>query len=119
PWHHATRAWDPLADLRAFVELVGIFRRGRFDVVHTHNPKPGLMGRIAARLAGVPIVVNTVHGFWASPDDPPRRRLPVMTLEWVGARFSDAELYQSDEDLRWARRLRIGRTGRQHHLGNG
>ncbi len=44
PWHHATRAWDPLADLRAFVELVGIFRRGRFDVVHTHNPKPGLMG---------------------------------------------------------------------------
>ncbi|MGZ8565471.1 MAG: glycosyltransferase [Actinomycetota bacterium] len=119
PWHHATRAWNLLADLRAFVELVRIFRRGRFDVVHTHNPKPGLMGRIAARVAGVPIVVNTVHGFWASPDDPPRRRLPVMTLEWVGAMFSDAELYQSEEDLAWARRLRVGRAGRLHHLGNG
>ncbi len=70
-------------------------------------------------MAGVPIVVNTVHGFWASPDDPPRRRLPVMTLEWIGARFSDAELYQSREDLEWAGSLRIGGAGRLHHLGNG
>ena len=83
---------EPPADVRAFIELVGIFRRGRFDVVHTHNPKPGLMGRIAARVAGVPIVVNTVHGFWASPDGSAWRRLPVMALEWIGARFSDAEL---------------------------
>lgn len=118
PWRNATRAWDPFADLRAFAELFTILRRGRFDVVHTHNPKPGLLGRVAARLAGVPVVVNTVHGFWAAPDDPPRRRLPVMTLEWIGARFSDAELYQSGEDLAWARRLRLA-PGRSHHLGNG
>jgi glycosyltransferase involved in cell wall biosynthesis/ribosomal protein S18 acetylase RimI-like enzyme len=119
PWRNATRAWDPVADVRAFFELVGILRRGRFDVVHTHNPKPGLIGRIAARLAGVPVVVNTVHGFWAAPDDPPRRRVPVMALEWIGARFSDAELYQSGEDLEWARRLHLARSERLHHLGNG
>jgi glycosyltransferase involved in cell wall biosynthesis/ribosomal protein S18 acetylase RimI-like enzyme len=118
-WHNATRAWNPAADLRAFTELLGIVRRGRFDVVHTHNPKPGLMGRLAARIAGVPVVVNTVHGFWATPDDPPRKRLPVMALEWVAARLSHAELYQSSEDLAWARRLRIGRPSRAHHLGNG
>lgn len=119
PWRNATRAWRPVADARAFVELVGILRRGRFDVVHTHNPKPGLMGRIAARLAGVPVVVNTVHGFYATPDDPPRRRLPVMALEWLAARFSHAELYQSGEDLAWARRLRIVPARRQVYLGNG
>ena len=119
PWRNATRAWAPGADLRAFIELMGILRRERFDVVHTHNPKPGLMGRIAARLMGVPIVVNTVHGFWASPDDPPRRRIPVMALERIGARFSSAELYQSGEDLAWARRLRLAPADRSHHLGNG
>jgi glycosyltransferase involved in cell wall biosynthesis/ribosomal protein S18 acetylase RimI-like enzyme len=118
-WRNATRAWSPAADARAFFELVGILRRGRFDVVHTHNPKPGLMGRLAARLAGVPVVVNTVHGFWATPEDPPRKRLPVMTLEWIASRLSDAELYQSAEDLAWARRLRIARRRRAHHLGNG
>lgn len=118
-WRNATRAWDPAADARAFVELVRIFRRNRFDVVHTHNPKPGILGRVAARLAGVPIVVNTVHGYWAAPEDPPRRRLPVMSAEWLAARFSDAELFQSAEDLAWARRLRLVAPPRARLLGSG
>src|SRR5947209_1439921 len=37
-----TRRMAPLADLRAFVDLYRVFRRHRFDIVHTHNPKPGL-----------------------------------------------------------------------------
>ncbi|HEX5938641.1 MAG TPA: glycosyltransferase [Actinomycetota bacterium] len=118
-WRSATREWSPLADLRAFAELVAILRRGRYDIVHTHNPKPGLMGRVAARLAGVPVVVNTVHGFYAGPQDPPARRIPVMALERIAALFSDAELYQSNEDLAWARRIGIVPATRQHHLGNG
>ena len=69
PWHHATRAWDPREDILAFRELLSIFRRERFDLVHTHNPKPGVMGRVAARLCGVPHVANTVHGFYATPED--------------------------------------------------
>ena len=62
PWHNATRAWNPRADARAFAELIGILRRERFDVVHTHTPKPGILGRVGARAVGVPCVVNTVHG---------------------------------------------------------
>jgi glycosyltransferase involved in cell wall biosynthesis/ribosomal protein S18 acetylase RimI-like enzyme len=118
-WRNATRRWNPIADIRAFGELIAILRRGRFDLVHTHNPKPGMMGRVAARLAGVPVVVNTVHGFYATRDDPARRRLPIMALEWLAARFSHGELYQSGEDLVRARRLRIAPPTRQHYLGNG
>jgi glycosyltransferase involved in cell wall biosynthesis len=51
----------PLTDLRALVSLVWLLRRGRFDVVHTHSSKAGILGRIAARLAGVPVVVHTLH----------------------------------------------------------
>ncbi|MFB3739106.1 MAG: GNAT family N-acetyltransferase [Candidatus Velamenicoccus archaeovorus] len=119
PWFHATRAWDPRADALAFLELLRILRRERFDVVHTHNPKPGVMGRIAARLAGVPVVMNTVHGLYATPEDRFRRRFPVLTAEWVASRFSDLELYQSEEDLVWARRLGLVRPGQAIHLGNG
>jgi glycosyltransferase involved in cell wall biosynthesis/ribosomal protein S18 acetylase RimI-like enzyme len=119
PWHHATRAWDPREDALAFRELLGIFRRERFDVVHTHNPKPGVMGRIAARIAGTPRVVNTVHGLYATPEDPVRRRAPVLAAEWFAARFSDLELYQSAEDLAWARQFHVTRPGRALHLGNG
>jgi glycosyltransferase involved in cell wall biosynthesis len=119
PWPHATRAWKPSADVRALGELLAILRRERFDLLHTHTPKPAILGRIGARAVGIPVVVNTVHGLYVKPDDPLKRRLPVLTIEWLGARFSDAELYQSEEDLAWARRLRLTRKGRSAYLGNG
>lgn len=54
---------SPLADSRAMVRLVQLFRRERFDVVHTHTSKAGVIGRAAARVARVPHVVHTVHGW--------------------------------------------------------
>lgn len=53
---------SPLADLRALWNLYRLIRRGRFHIVHTHSSKAGVLGRIAARLAGTPIVVHTLHG---------------------------------------------------------
>ena len=119
PWRNATRSWNPVADVRALAELVALLRRERFDLVHTHNPKPGVLGRVAARLAGTPLVVNTVHGLYATPEDRLRKRAAVLGLEWLAGRCSDLELYQSEEDLAWARRLRLARKGRSHLLGNG
>jgi glycosyltransferase involved in cell wall biosynthesis/L-amino acid N-acyltransferase YncA len=116
---NASRAWDPVADARMAAELHGIFRRERFHIVHTHNPKPGVIGRPVARAARVPVVVNTVHGFYATPDDRLRRRAPVMALEAFAARFSDLELFQSNEDLEWARRSGVVPAGRSRYLGNG
>jgi hypothetical protein len=68
----STRAANPLADLRATYELWKILRREKPDILHTHNPKPGIYGRIVGRLAGIEGVVNTVHGLYATTDDPCR-----------------------------------------------
>ena len=62
PLAHATRAMAPLRDVRAVAELVALLRRIRPSIVHTHTPKPSIYGRMVARLAGVPVIVNTVHG---------------------------------------------------------
>jgi glycosyltransferase involved in cell wall biosynthesis len=118
-WRSASRSWDVRRDGRAFAELLGILRRERFDLVHTHNPKPGVMGRVAARLAGTPCVLNTVHGLYATPEDPLIKRAAVLSAEWFAARFSDLELYQSQEDLAWARRLHVAARDRSELLGNG
>jgi ribosomal protein S18 acetylase RimI-like enzyme len=64
-------------------------------------------------------VVNTVHGLYAMPEDPWPKRVAVLGLEQVAARFSDRELYQSEEDLQWARRIGLVSPGRSVFLGNG
>ncbi|HUP59839.1 MAG TPA: glycosyltransferase family 4 protein [Thermoanaerobaculia bacterium] len=51
----------PLADLVALWKLYRIIRRGRYHIVHTHSSKAGVLGRIAATMAGTPIVVHTLH----------------------------------------------------------
>lgn len=56
------REISPLADLKAFFALRRLFKERKFDVVHTHSSKAGIIGRLAARSAGVPYVVHTVHG---------------------------------------------------------
>ena len=116
---HSRRAWSPLDDARLLQELIAIFRRERFDVVHTHFVKTGLLGRLAAHRAQVPHIINTVHGLYATPDDRPAKRVPVHALERLAARYSHVELYQSAEDLAFSRRKGIVRESRSHLIGNG
>jgi glycosyltransferase involved in cell wall biosynthesis len=115
---HATRAMAPGEDIRAFFELVRLFRRLRPAIVHTHNPKPGLYGRYAARLARVPVIVNTVHGLYALPEDRWYKRTVVYALERAAAACSDAELLQNEEDVAPLRRWRVPKE-RIAVLGNG
>lgn len=115
---NATRAFAPGPDTRALFELYSLFRRLRPDIVHTHNPKPGIYGRIAARLAGVPVVVNTVHGLYALPDDPAPKRTVVYGLERLAATCSDAELVQSAEDVDTLTRIGVP-ASKVYRLGNG
>lgn len=115
---NATRSVAPLKDLGALGELRRVFTELRPDIVHTHNPKPGVYGRIAARWAHVPIVVNTVHGLYAQPDDAWTRRAAVYGLERIAAKCSDAELLQNVEDMPVLRRLGVP-AAKLHLLGNG
>ncbi len=115
---HATRAAAPHRDVQAFAELRSLFRQLRPDIVHTHNPKPGIYGRLAARSAGVPAIVNTVHGLYATPGDRRAKRALVYGLELVASRCSHAELVQNPEDVETLARLGVPRSKLQL-LGNG
>ena len=56
------REISPWRDPLAFRELCRIFRAERPEIVHTHSSKAGILGRLAARRAGVPLVIHTIHG---------------------------------------------------------
>jgi glycosyltransferase involved in cell wall biosynthesis len=118
PAEHLTRAMAPHHDVAALLELRRLFAELQPDIVHTHNPKPGVYGRLAARAARVPVIVNTVHGLFALPDDPWPKRALVYGLERLAAAASHAELVQNVEDVEVLARLRVPRR-RITLLGNG
>lgn len=115
----STRLFSLRADLKAIRDLRRVLRELDLDVLHTHNPKPGLYGRVLGRLSGIPHVVNTVHGLYAMPEDRLAKRALVYGAEAVAARFSHAELIQNEEDLSLLARLRITPKRKLVHLGNG
>lgn len=79
-----TRAITPLQDLRCLWQLVGLMRRLRPAVVHTHTPKAGLLGMLAARLAGVSVRIHTIAGLPYMTASGRRRRL-LMQIERITA----------------------------------
>lgn len=52
----------PINDARTFFRILKLIRQGRYHIVHTHSSKAGVIGRLAARIAGVPVIVHTIHG---------------------------------------------------------
>ncbi|MEW6154489.1 MAG: glycosyltransferase [Actinomycetota bacterium] len=100
-----SRSWDLGADTRAAKELYRALRQLDLDVLHTHMPKAGVLGRVVGRVARVPVIVNTCHGLWAREEDPLLLRCGVTLVEALAAQLSDFELYQNADDeraLRWA-----------------
>jgi glycosyltransferase involved in cell wall biosynthesis len=59
---HLVRNLSIISDILAFIELYNLFRKEKFDIVHTHTAKAGTLARLAASLAGVKVIVHTPHG---------------------------------------------------------
>lgn len=114
-----SRNFSPLADLVSLWQLYRMMRRERFTIVHTHNPKPGLLGQLAARMAGVPVVVNTVHGFYFHNNMHPAKRRFYMTIEKIAARCSDLIISVNREDIETALKEKICRPEQIKSLGTG
>jgi glycosyltransferase involved in cell wall biosynthesis len=103
----------------SFIRLLRLMRRGRFDIVHAHTPVAGLIGRVAARIAGVPLVVYTAHGFYFHEGMHPSVRQFFIGLERFAGRHSDLIFVQSEEDWREAIHERVAPTSKLIHIGNG
>jgi glycosyltransferase involved in cell wall biosynthesis len=114
-----TRRLSPVADLVSLLRLYQVMRRERFTIVHTHTPKPNLLGQAAARLARVPVVMSTVHGFYFHDDMAPRWRRFYVFMEKIAARCSDLILSQNSEDVATAVREGIAPRSKIRLLGNG
>jgi glycosyltransferase involved in cell wall biosynthesis len=78
----------PIQDLKALFSLMTLFRREKPQIVHTHSSKAGILGRWAARLAGVPFIFHTAHGFGFHDFQRPLVKSIYVWLERVTTRIT-------------------------------
>lgn len=113
------RSANPAANLPAFLALLRLFRQERFDLLHVHTPLAGLVGRIAGRIAGIPRIAYTAHGFYFHERMRPSTWRAHVLLERFGRRFTDVLMTQSAEDAETAKAERIAPSGQVTVIGNG
>jgi len=92
----------PLRDFRAYRFLVEEFRKLKPDVVHTHSSKAGILGRMAAKNAGVSFTVHSVHGFSFSPHQSFIKRTLFKLMEKYAAPLTDHFIFVARGDMQTA-----------------
>lgn len=100
-------------DLAGFFKIYGIIRKERPEIVHTHTAKAGAIGRLAARMAGVPVVIHTFHGHVFHSYFSPAKTNFFLAVERILAALTDKIITisgkQKDEIKRY---LKIGNSGK-------
>ena len=108
----------PVRDCLAFLQVKKWLARERPDLLHTHSSKAGLVGRIAARLSGVPSVY-TAHGWAFTHGVALTRKLVAVPGEWLAARTGGDIICVSDFDRKLASRYMIAPNAKLHTVWNG
>jgi len=106
------RELRPLSDLRALAALTQLLRRLRPAIVHTHSSKAGILGRLAARLAGVPVIIHSIHGFGFTRYQSPPVRRALIALECLAARITTRFFAVSEANRRLGVELGLFADGR-------
>jgi len=79
-------------DLLYFKELYKLIKTKQFDIVHTNSTKPGLVGRMAAKLADVPLILHTIHGITFHRNNSIFKRIPLYLFDLFGTFFCDYQV---------------------------
>lgn len=97
----------PAKDLLTLIELTSFLRKNRYHLVHTHNSKAGFIGRLAATLAGIPVIIHTVHGFAFHDQEPIWKQFLFRNLERAASRWCDRMIFISQPLIDWALEERV------------
>ena len=96
------------SNIKSIVEIYKIVRKGKYDIVHVHTPAAGILGRVAAKLAGTPLIIYTAHGFYFHEGMSRAKYNIVLKIEkYLAKYFTDFIFTQSEED---------GKTALENHF---
>jgi glycosyltransferase involved in cell wall biosynthesis len=99
------RTISPKRDIQAYLALRSFFRAEQPDIVHTHSSKTGILGRLAAKAARVPVIVHTVHGYAFPAESRPAVKAIFKFLERQAGKVTDRMIVLNETDAAIARDL--------------
>lgn len=101
------RIFTPATDLLALFQLFRLFKKERFDIIHTHTLKASFLGHIAAFFAGVPIKIYTCHGLDFADIRTWWKYILFKYAEYIISRITDVAFFVNKEDTEYALRTRL------------
>ncbi|MGD2126413.1 MAG: glycosyltransferase family 4 protein [Desulfobacteraceae bacterium] len=104
---HLVQPLHPIKDSLTLIDLALFLRKESYHIVHTHNSKAGFIGRLASKLAGVPVIVHTVHGFAFHNQEPLWRQSLFRNLERFASHWCDKMIFISQPLIDWALKERV------------
>ena len=110
---------NPIVNLKAVADLRRIMVEGKYDIVHTHSSVAGVVGRLAALSAGIPVIIHHVHGWGFHDGMPGWTRKLYLTLERFCAKFTDRIVTVSEPDIKKGLMQGIGTEGKFTLINNG
>ena len=114
------RSINPLGNLKSIMRMVKVFKKVQPDIVHVHTPVAAVLGRIAAKIANVPTVIYTAHGFYFHEG---MSKLTYQTFylieKYIGKFFTDYIFTQSKEDFDLAINGKFLKNNNYLHISNG
>ncbi len=113
------RRISAFSNLRSIYQLKRLIQQNDYDLVHVHTPIAAVLGRIAAKLAGVKNIVYTAHGFPFYELSSPLQYTVYFQIEKFAASFTDLILSQNHEDVATAKKLGLCLPEKIRYLGNG
>ncbi len=113
------KVFSPFFDVISLCRLFFYFRKEKFDIVLTFTPKPGLLGQLAAKLAGVPVIINTIFGFYFHENIKPLKRKFFIVIEKIAAACSTFIFFRNKEDFETAQKEHMIKVGRAEFIGDG
>lgn len=99
-----SKGMNPLKDLKILLDFCKIFKRKKFDLIHTFTIKPNIYGAIAGKLAGIPVVISSVVGLgyvFSKPNNNLKTRfvnIIATRLYKIALRYSSYVLFQNQDD---------------------
>ncbi len=113
------RKISPVPNFKSISALTTIIRENNYDLVHVHTPIAAVLGRIAAKLAGVKAIVYTAHGFPFHDLSSPSQYFFYSNIEKYAATITDLILTQNHEDITTAKKIGLCQPEKIAYLGNG